>query len=349
MSKPSVPEVVDAELVEDEAPESEELDPVEEAFALALPPPPSALARADAAAAPPPDPATVYLSRFAGRSQRTMLTSLRTVGGLLLGRDPASVDPREVPWAKLRYQHVQQLKGLMQQQYATATVNRHLVALRGVVQECRRLGLMGAEDAANVADVQAVRGNARETGRALKAEEVSALFAACDQSVGGRRDAGVLALTAGGGLRRAEVCSLDVEHWNGAEGKVEVLGKGNKWRTVYLPEDGVQALKSWLAVRGDAPGPLLWPMSKHGTPVTGKRLTEHGVYDLLAAIGKRAGVADFTPHDLRRTFITRLLDKGADALTVSKLVGHSSVQTTMRYDRRGEDAKKQAVAILKLT
>lgn len=349
MTKPSVPEVEDAELVEDEAPESEELDPVEEAFALALQPAPSALARADTAAAPPPDPATVYLSRFAGRSQRTMLSTLRTVGGLLLSKPAGEVDPRDVPWAKLRYHHVSQLKGLMQQRYATATVNRHLVALRGVVQECRRLGLMGAEDAANVADVQAVRGNARETGRALKPEEVSALFAACDQSAGGRRDAGVLALTAGGGLRRAEVCALDMEHWSAVENRLEVHGKGNKWRNVYLPPDGVEALKSWLAVRGDAPGPLLWPMSKHGTPVTGKRLSEHGVYDLLAAIGARARVLGFTPHDLRRTFITRLLDQGTDALTVSKLVGHSSVQTTMRYDRRGEGAKQQAVAILKLT
>ena len=54
----------------------------------------------------------------------------------------------------------------------------------------------------------------------------------------------------------------------------------------------------------------------------------------------------FTPHDLRRTFITRLLEKGADALTVSKLAGHNSVQTTLGYDKRGEKTKQAASELL---
>lgn len=346
--------MADAQLVEDA--EFVEVDPAEEELtealaqrplpgapgsALALPAGPALPAR------PSQDPATVYLSRFTSpKSRLTMASSLRVLGGLLLNQPPEAVDPRSVPWAQVRYAHAQQLRNLLVGRYATSTVNRHLVALRGIVQECRRLGLIPVEDATNVADVQAAKGNSRDKGRALSSAEVSALFAACDDKAPGRRDATVLTLSALGGLRRAEVCGLDLEHWNAETGKLEVHGKGNKWRTVYLPDDGTAALKSWLALRGEAPGPLLWPMSKHGTPVTGKRLTDHGVYDLLAALGKRAGVAGFTPHDLRRTFITRLLHKGADALTVSKLAGHSNVQTTMRYDRRGEDAKLAAVALL---
>ena len=346
------PEAEDVEFYED--------DPVEEIFAAALAktPPPSApgVSETVALALPTPaavparpseEPATVWLSRYtSAKSRLTMAGSLRVLGGLLLGKAPEAVDPRSVPWAQVRYAHAQEVRAKLAAQYAPATANRHLVALRGVVRECWQLGLMSREDASRVEALKAVPGNAKEKGRALSKEEISALYAACGPGAQGRRDAAVLALTAQGGMRRAEVCGLDLEHWDAAQAKLMVLGKGNKWRSVYLPDAAKEALQSWLALRGDTAGPLLWPVSKHGTPVTGKRLTDHGVYDLLNALGKRAGVKGFTPHDLRRTFITSLLHKGADALTVSKLAGHANVQTTMRYDRRGEDAKVAAVALL---
>lgn len=163
----------------------------------------------------------------------------------------------------------------------------------------------------------------------------------------------VLALTLGGGLRRSEVANLKRDDWDATERRLKVLGKGNKWRTVYLSKKHAEMVESWLATKKrtiDAARVLhgqsmddewlLNPTTKWGTLQYDRKLTENGVYDVLKALAARAGVEHFTPHDLRRTYITQMLEKGGDALTVSKMAGHSNVQTTMGYDRRGEAAKK---------
>jgi site-specific recombinase XerD len=67
---------------------------------------------------------------------------------------------------------------------------------------------------------------------------------------------------------------------------------------------------------------------------------------MLYKRGEQAGIKNVSPHDLRRTFISHLLDKGADIATVSKMAGHANIQTTARYDRRPKEAKKKAVELL---
>ncbi len=75
-------------------------------------------------------------------------------------------------------------------------------------------------------------------------------------------------------------------------------------------------------------------------------MTDQAIYNLLLSHAKQAGIARFSPHDLRRSFISELLDQGADVVTVQQLAGHASVQTTAKYDRRGERAKKKAIGLL---
>lgn len=289
-------------------------------------------------------PAAVYLARLAPGSRRTMRAALATIADLLTD---SAADCFALPWHLLRYQHTQAVRALLAARYAPATVNKHLAALRGVLKEAWRLGQLEAADYQRAVDLPGVRGGTLPRGRALTPGELRALFAVCaDGSPAGVRDAALLATLYGGGLRRAEVVSLDMSDYLPETGALTVRhGKGDKARIVYLTGGAQGAMAAWLPVRGTDPGALFLPINK-GRRVTVRRMTDQAVLAMLQRRAAKAGVSHFSPHDLRRTFISDLLDAGADIATVQKLAGHSSVATTGRYDRRGEHAKLRAATLL---
>jgi integrase len=102
----------------------------------------------------------------------------------------------------------------------------------------------------------------------------------------------------------------------------------------------------WLGVRGDEGGALFVAVNKSGRITNYKNMTPKTIYKMLAKRATEAGVKSFSPHDLRRSFISDLLDAGADITNVSKLAGHASVTTTSRYDRRPEEAQRKAASLL---
>jgi site-specific recombinase XerD len=224
-----------------------------------------------------------------------------------------------------------------------------LSALRRVLKEARRLKLMDAEDYDSAVDFKGIKSTQMLRGRALSEAEVSALLSVCmdDPTPKGVRDAAMISILMAG-LRRSEVVNLDVYDFDLKTGGLTVRrGKGMKDRMTYLPTGATLAVLDWLELRGDEPGPLLYPVDKAGR-ITLRRLTDQAVMFVLQKLARLAGVAAFSPHDFRRTFITELLDTGADVITVSRLAGHADPATTAKYDMRGEEVKRLAVAKLKV-
>lgn len=290
-------------------------------------------------------PAAVYLARLAPGSRRTMRQALDTVAEVLTG---GRCDLETMPWPSVRYSHAQAIRALLAEKYAPKTASKVLSALRGVLRECWRLGYMDAETYHRTIDVETVKGERLLAGRALSDGELRALFEVCAEEDGplAPRDAALLAILFGCGLRRAEATALDVADFDRETGALSVRrGKGNKARVVYAAGAAHQAIIDWLGVRGMEPGPLLHPVAKGGR-VQRRRLTAQAVLWRVQHLADRAGVARFSPHDARRTFISTLIDSGADLVTIQHLAGHANVQTTARYDRRGDEAKKKAAGLV---
>ena len=293
------------------------------------------------ALSPERNPVVVYLARLAPGSRRAMRQALGHLASFA-----GVAEAERFPWHLLRYPHTQAMRARVAVRYAPASANKVLCALRGVLGECFRLGLMSAEDRLRAADVASVRGERLPRGRALTAGELRALFHACDAAtVRGARDAALLALLYGAGLRRAEAVSITLRDLDLATATVRVTGKGDKQRAVPLGASVCDALERWLRARGDAPGRLFAPVRKGGA-VAPRAMSGQAVLMILRRLAARSGVARFSPHDARRTFISDLLDAGADLSTVQQLAGHAQVTTTARYDRRGEHAKRRAVGLL---
>jgi site-specific recombinase XerD len=306
--------------------------------------------------------AIIYLASLAPGSRRTMGDALGIIAALLLPElreKTMQVRIDLLPWGALRFQHTSAVRAVLAEKYSYATVNKMLSALRGTMKTAWRLGQLSAEDYQRAIDVQRVQGETLPAGRSLKTGEIAALIEVCQRDANpvGARDAAIVALLYGCGLRRAELAALSLGDYDPEEGVVKILGKRNKQRLVPVVGGTQAALDAWVLVRGDSPGALLLPSRKGGKLVRDEGallgmdkglqgMTAQALYLILIERAREAGVVHFSPHDFRRTFVGDLLDRGADIATVQKLAGHANVTTTARYDRRGEATKRKASELL---
>jgi site-specific recombinase XerD len=297
---------------------------------------------------PATNPAAVYLAGLALTGRRAMAGQLRWVAQIV-GTNAVE----EVPWQLLRHEHLVAIRTRAEEMgRSPATTNLMLAAVRGVCRAAWNMGLMSSDELARIEAVKNIKAVVEPTGRRITAGELAAIMAGIKtETPAGKRDATIIALAYCGGLRRREIAALCLEDVQAVGEAIEVVvraGKGRKDRHLFIDNGGADALRSYLAARGDARGCFLFAGRKSGELLAGQGMTDQAVYARIKRCARLAGVKSLSPHDMRRTFVSDLLDAGADISIVARMAGHSSVITTARYDRRGDDAKRKAAKSLHL-
>jgi integrase/recombinase XerD len=211
----------------------------------------------------------------------------------------------------------------------SATSTARLVAsTRGFF---RYLRLVGAVEKNPADDLQAPR-VVSGLPRFLSLDDIDALLAASDGTPRGLRDRALVEVLYATGLRASELCHLRVVDLRTDQGFLQCLGKGSKQRIVPLGDAATAAVRAYLSggrtvlLRGRQ-SPWLFVNARGGL-----RLSRVGCWKILKAQGRRAGIrAHLSPHVLRHSFATHLLERGADLRAIQAMLGHADLTTTQIY------------------
>ena len=216
---------------------------------------------------------------------------------------------------------------------APSTVNVRLSAVRKLVGEARKSGVLTTEEASHLTDIPNIVQKGTRLGNWLTKEQAKELLAVPDRStLKGKRDYVILALLVGCALRRQELASLDVETIQLREGRwvlADLEGKGRRIRTVAVPIWVKHGINAWMTAAGIEEGPLLRSIAKGGK--VGRSLSDWAVWSVVEQSAKQIGIERFGAHDLRRTCAKLCRKGGGDLEQIKFLLGHSSIQTTERY------------------
>jgi integrase/recombinase XerD len=221
------------------------------------------------------------------------------------------------------------VRGLMAEGYSPRSVARMVAGVRGFYRHL----LVSRIIATNPADDLRPPKAWRELPRYLSIEEVDALLQAPDVSTPrGLRDRALIDVLYATGLRVSELVSLRPPDLNLDVGFLTCIGKGDKQRLVPIGDPAIASLRTYLAsgrpalLKGQA-SPWLFPSGRGPAA-----LTRVGFWKLLKAYALRAGVThDVSPHVLRHSFATHLLDRGADLRAIQMMLGHAALSTTQIY------------------
>jgi integrase/recombinase XerD len=217
---------------------------------------------------------------------------------------------------------------LYQAGMASRSIARHITTLRNLYAHLIEKGVVDADPTAHLVAPR----QWQSLPKYLNKQQIDGLLGTCDLTKPrGLRDRAMLELLYATGLRVSELCGVRVSELETNLGIVRVVGKGNKHRIVPVGKSALQAVEQYLAggraslLKG-RPSPFLFVTSR------GSAMTRQAFWQLLAGYGKRAGIFhDLTPHVLRHTFATHLLEGGADLRSLQSMLGHADISTTQIY------------------
>jgi integrase/recombinase XerC len=269
-----------------------------------------------------------HVRRLSPHTERAYEGDLATLRAFLVEKSPRAL----ADLGRLDLDTLRAFLAVRHTKDATTSTLRRLSAIRGFLRWARINGLITASPA----DLLDAPKRPKSLPRAVSVDEAVALCTqplhdADPQDPIARRDAAVIELLYGAGLRISELCALDLHDVDIPARSVRVLGKGNKERVVPFHDACADALTRWLdegrpRVAGPKSGDAFFLGARGGRVIDSelrRRLAHHGV-----AAGARARVH---PHKLRHSFATHLLEGGADLRGIQELLGHASLSTTQRY------------------
>ena len=232
----------------------------------------------------------------------------------------------------------------LEQDFSRSSVARKLACLKSFFRYLKKSGVIHTNPAANVVTPKLQK----RLPQYLDEASVANLMRQPDTSTAvGKRDVAILELFYSTGIRLSELISLQLSDVNFDGGTIRVTGKGSKDRIIPFGQPAKNALKTYIACRsdlhsrkkGDETGRTLF------LTVRGKKMSPKGVNLLVNEyIGRVSEIAKKSPHVLRHTFATHLLNRGADLRAVKELLGHESLSTTQIYTHVSVDRLKKIYA-----
>ena len=291
------------------------------------------------------NPALMYLATLGSKdSYRCMKSKLNKFARFFGYQGLADCD-----WKSMQPNHITIF--LTAQSWGSArTYNCYLSAIKSVALNAWRNKQIDLDQFQRIKSLKQRRIFRAPSGRAISPEESASLIRTLNNnSLRTIRNRAIFFLMLGCGLRRAEVCDLKLKQVSIKNKSAKIIGKGNKERTVYFPAAVLQVLRSWLEARslnkdevdaGFVFGRIDNRQRLHlDIPLDPSSITRI-VEKLVSETDNLEG--RLTPHDLRRTFATRLISKNVDIVEVQKLMGHASVATTGNYVRKDEENLRKA-------
>ena len=277
-----------------------------------------------------------YLKQYQNASPYTIRNYRRALD-LLCRSVPSGLKVRELTVAYLDdfRDRIFEIKTRNGHPISRSTQNMYLIPVRSFLTYCIKQEL--DDPVLNPEKIDLPKNNPRDVS-GLTAEELQRLreYQEGDNEFIIFRDRAIVELLFSSGLRVSELCALNRDQINLKEKEFAVLGKGKKYRSVFLSDRAVRYLKAYLDVRNDHWKPLFISAKKRKDEFESqgesRRLSRTYVEIMIRRRGIRCGITKpVTPHKLRHTFATMLLRNGADLRSVQEMLGHSNIATTQIY------------------
>lgn len=236
---------------------------------------------------------------------------------------PKNITEQSVREFRIHLNRAEGVSGTMKHK----TQNYYLIALRAFLKFLRKRNI----ESLNPERIELAKVGARDLDL-ISAEELNRLLKApAGSSLSDLRDRAILELFFSTGLRVSELCSLNRD-LDLSRDEFSVRGKGEKVRVVFLSPEAKQAIKAYLAKRGDVDDALFVQMGKAASKRNDIRITPRSIERIVKKYATKAGITrKVTPHVIRHSFATDLLENGADLRSVQAMLGHANITTTQVY------------------